>query len=62
MSLPLLYLVGIDRYAAIAQYGLRLPEFEQYEQRDEANDGAGDVGQIGPQMHGNGILARDIAE
>ena len=62
MSLSLLYLGGIDRYAAITQYGLGLPEFEQYEQRDEAHDCAGDVGQIGPQMDGNRILACDIAE
>ncbi len=52
----------IHRDAAVAEHGLRLPELQQREQRREAHDRAGDVGQVGPEVHRHRILAGDVAE
>jgi hypothetical protein len=52
----------VERHAAIAEDRARLPEFEQQEQRGEADDRSGHVGQVRPHVHRDGILAEDVAE
>ena len=53
---------GIDRHAAVREHVLWLPELEQGQQRDEADDRAGHVGQIRSEVHSDRILSGDVAE
>jgi len=55
-------LLGIHRDAAVAENGLRLPDLQQHQQRRKAYDRARDVGQVGPEVAGHGVLPGDIAE
>ena len=51
-----------DRYAAMAEDAGRLPELQQQQQAAEADDRAGDVGQVGAEEVGHRPLADDVAK
>jgi len=62
MSTVLLCGGSIDRHAAVAERLSGLPKLEQRQQADEADDRAGHVRQVRSEVHGNRVLAGDVAE